>query len=129
MLFPDHRTSVGNAVLTGCNALEVLVLPHLPVGYRRVMDKWDVSRGAQIILYSDLKLAFLFAELTDRKASKERKQQVRREIETRLEKMRKRNHLSSIEPLRENLRRVTQTMEEQDAMDAEAAADEAMREE
>ena len=119
MLFPDHRVSVGNAVLTGCNSLDVLVLQHLPVGYRRVLDKWDVSRGAQIILYSDLRLAFLFAELTDRNVSKERKQELRQEIESRLEKMRKRNHLSTIEPLRENLRRITQTMEAEDAVETE----------
>ena len=108
--------------MTGCTSLDVLVIQHLPLGRRRVLEKWDVPRRAQIILYSDLRLAFLFAELTDRKVSGERKQELRQEIESRLEKMRKRNHLKSIEPLRENLRRITQTMEAEELLDAEAAA-------
>ena len=114
MLFPDHRTSVGNAVLSDCTSLDVLVIQHLPLGYRRLLEKWDVPRRAQIILYSDLRLAFLFAELIEPGTTKDRKIELKREIEGALERMRKRNRLKTVDSIRENLRRVTQAMETMD---------------
>ena len=107
MLFPDNRVSAGYGVLSGCDALEVLVLQSMPLFYRRCLEHWAVTHKAQIILYTDLRLAHLFAEFTAADTSPERKELLRREIGRCLEKMRRRNKLKTNDPLRKNLLRVT----------------------
>ena len=130
MLFPDHKTSVGNAVLTGCEGLRVLVLQNLPPLYRRRLEKWDVTRRAQVILYSDLKLAQIFSEMTDPNTDTERREELNGDLKLILNKMRKRNRLKTVRPLLRNLQRVIDVLEkEPDPIEALEESEEPMEQE
>ena len=111
MLFPDHKTSVGNAVLSGCEALRVLVLQNISPFYRRRLERWDVTRRAQVILYSDLKLAQLFSEMADPNTDPAYREELNGDLEQILNKMRKRNRLKTVRPLLKNLQRILHVLE------------------
>ena len=90
-------------VLADCPSLEVLVLPDSNRFFRHRLDKWGVPRETQIILYSDLKIACLFAELAEEMTSPERKQELRREILERISRTKRRNRRRSSKAVSENL--------------------------
>ena len=106
--------------------MSVLVLSGKQRFFRRSLEKWNVGEETQIILHSELRLAWLFASLTDKETPQEQKAELRREIRELLRAMKKRNHLHSVEPIETNMKLILDAIGEQLAPDPEVLQKEAL---
>ena len=113
VLLPDCNTWVGESIFADCEQMRVLVVADSRPIFRHRKDRWGVPKETHIILHSELTLALLFAELSDPETGLERKQELRGRIRKRVAKMKRRNHLHSVEPIRKNLALVMDAIGEQ----------------
>ena len=102
VLLPYRPAKLGRGIFFGCDNLLGLVVPDSRRLFRHIPEKWSLPAKTQVIRYSELKLALLFAEYTDEGTSDERKAELQTEIKERLAKFKKRNK-GSMGSLKQNL--------------------------
>ena len=86
VMMPNHRLRTGHALFAKCRKLATIVVSDSHRIFQHLLDRWEVPLDTRIVLHGELRLSLLFAEMSAEETTKERREELEREIRKHLAK-------------------------------------------